>query len=271
MGSCASVDKSRPGPTMKLMSFGSRADSLVIPESPKKENSVPQSALAAAAEDYGGAPAKSRWSFSSTKKSLESPRKENSVPGDTPTAAEEQGVRPVKSRWSFSSAKKSFGSKEETFFDSQPWLESDDEFHSVNGDFTPSRGNTPKNSFSERLPRMRNNLLFDEKPQSPSLAPVRRRKKLAELFRDSIREEREEYSEGSQESQSETSKISARSTPYVSGANSNVCSSELNTIEDPVTEKKSLRSAHRCLPGFASCGSFSEKRKKMSPAAVAVK
>ncbi|KAL4570947.1 hypothetical protein LXL04_026612 [Taraxacum kok-saghyz] len=38
-----------------------------------------------------------------------------------------------------------FGSKEETFFDSQAWLESDcdDDFKSVNGDFTPSRGNTP--------------------------------------------------------------------------------------------------------------------------------
>ncbi|KAG6390094.1 hypothetical protein SASPL_151574 [Salvia splendens] len=37
------------------------------------------------------------------------------------------------------------GSKDDAFFDSQPWLESDceDEFLSVNGDFTPSRGSTP--------------------------------------------------------------------------------------------------------------------------------
>ncbi|KAG2261387.1 hypothetical protein Bca52824_068466 [Brassica carinata] len=70
----------------------------------------------------------------------------------------------VKSRWSFSSSKKSFGSKDEAFFDTQQWLQSDsdDDFHSVNGDFTPSRGNTPKSSFSDRLPRI-NNLIFHEK------------------------------------------------------------------------------------------------------------
>uniref|UniRef100_J3LX56 Uncharacterized protein n=1 Tax=Oryza brachyantha TaxID=4533 RepID=J3LX56_ORYBR len=37
------------------------------------------------------------------------------------------------------------GSKDESFFESRPWLDSDseDDFHSVRGDFTPSRGNTP--------------------------------------------------------------------------------------------------------------------------------
>ncbi|KAJ1270578.1 hypothetical protein BS78_06G063000 [Paspalum vaginatum] len=37
------------------------------------------------------------------------------------------------------------GSKDESFFEARPWLDSDseDDFHSVRGDFTPSRGSTP--------------------------------------------------------------------------------------------------------------------------------
>ncbi|KAL8160077.1 hypothetical protein V2J09_001614 [Rumex salicifolius] len=49
-------------------------------------------------------------------------------------------VSPFNSVSSFSNC----GSKEEAFFDTQGWLESDcDEFYSVNGDFTSSRGSTP--------------------------------------------------------------------------------------------------------------------------------
>ncbi|XP_010528170.1 PREDICTED: uncharacterized protein At3g27210 [Tarenaya hassleriana] len=271
MGSCASVDKSRSGPAMKLVAFGTRADILVIPESPKKANSgLVATPPEMVAEDGGGA-ADSRWSFSSAQKSLESPRRENSVWGDTPTSAKDC---PIKSRWSFSSAKKSFGSREEAFFDSQAWLESDDEFHSVNGDFTPSRGNTPKSgSFSDRVPRL-HNLTFEEKPLSPSEAPTPRRKKLAELFRDdSIRED---SSEDSPENQSRSSEISSFNTPYVSETNSSVCSGELRAIEDSAAaeeKERKLRSfSPGCLPRFASCGSFSDRRKKTSLAAtVAVK
>ncbi|KNA19847.1 hypothetical protein SOVF_057680 [Spinacia oleracea] len=46
---------------------------------------------------------------------------------------------------SISSYRSFGGSKDEAFFDTQGWLDSDcdDDFHSVNGDFTPSRSNTP--------------------------------------------------------------------------------------------------------------------------------
>lgn len=49
------------------------------------------------------------------------------------------------------------GSKDESFFEARPWLDSDseDDFHSVRGDFTPSRGSTPdhqrQTSFTERI------------------------------------------------------------------------------------------------------------------------
>ncbi|XP_013599377.1 PREDICTED: uncharacterized protein At3g27210 isoform X2 [Brassica oleracea var. oleracea] len=154
------------------------------------------------------------------------------------------------------SAKKIFGSKDETFFDTQQWLQSDsdDDFHSVNGDFTPSRGNTPKSSFSDRLPRI-NNLIFHEKKPSrgSSPAPKPRRKKLGDLFRESIREEREESSGGS----------SSLSSPYHSGEFNKVAIEEDSSIKEE--KKKSNWQHHRCLPGFSACGgSFMERRKKMS-------
>ncbi|CAH2045237.1 unnamed protein product [Thlaspi arvense] len=241
-----------------------RADSMVTPESPTKDNSAP---MTVKPEKNDAVSIVSNVSQSSpAKKSFESPRKSTSIPVVSPA---NNNSTPVKSRWSFSSSKKSFGSKDEAFFDSQQWLQSDsdDDFHSVNGDFTPSRGNTPKSSFSDRPPRF-NNLIFQEKNPSrgSSPAPKPRRKKLGELFRDSIREEREESSGGS----------SSLSSPYdLSGANSG----EFNNaaIEDAgVKEEKKKSNWHhrRCLPGLSSCGgSFMERRKKMSSetAVVAVK
>lgn len=123
-------------------------------------------------------------------------------------------------------------------------------------DFTPSLGNTPQCSFSERLPRIHKPLFEEEKPRvSFSLPPAPRRKKLGELFRDSIREEREMILEEPSETQSEESKKS-------SGDNS----AELKVIEDSEKEKKNLKSLnyhHRCLPRFSTFkGSLMEKRKK---------
>ncbi|KAF3487531.1 hypothetical protein F2Q69_00055870 [Brassica cretica] len=244
---------------------------MVTPESPTKDtNSAPMPVK----NDGVTIISNSLYSSSpSAKKIFESPSKSTtSVPVASPA---------VKSRWSFSSSKKSFGvytssscsslsfglfclkmvseskgSKDETFFDTQQWLQSDsdDDFHSVNGDFTPSRGNTPKSSFSDRLPRI-NNLIFHEKKPSrgSSPAPKPRRKKLGDLFRESIREEREESSGGS----------SSLSSPYLSGEFNKVAIEEDSSIKEE--KKKSNWQHHRCLPGFSACGgSFMERRKKMS-------
>ncbi|CAN6910863.1 unnamed protein product [Brassica oleracea] len=219
---------------------------MVTPESPTKDtNSAPMPVK----NDGVTIISNSLYSSSpSAKKIFESPRKSTtSVPVASPA---------VKSRWSFSSSKKSFGSKDETFFDTQQWLQSDsdDDFHSVNGDFTPSRGNTPKSSFSDRLPRI-NNLIFHEKKPSrgSSPAPKPRRKKLGDLFRESIREEREESSGGS----------SSLSSPYLSGEFNKAAIEEDSSIKEE--KKKSNWQHHRCLPGFSACGgSFMERRKKMS-------
>ncbi|EPS70931.1 hypothetical protein M569_03840, partial [Genlisea aurea] len=66
------------------------------------------------------------------------------------------------------------GCKEEGFFDSQPWLDSDceEDYFSVNGgDFTPSRGTTPVHH------------AFQTPPPSDS------KKRLSELFQESLRGE----------------------------------------------------------------------------------
>ncbi|XP_023772830.1 uncharacterized protein LOC111921480 [Lactuca sativa] len=78
---------------------------------------------------------------------------------------------------------RNFGSKEETFFDSQAWLESDcdDDFMSVNGEFTPSnsRGNTPiHHKFSAG-----NNVNKHEASPNGSEKKMR----LSDLFKDSLR------------------------------------------------------------------------------------
>lgn len=90
-----------------------------------------------------------------------------------------------------------FGSKEETFFDSQAWLESDceDDFMSVNGEFTPSRGNTPvHHNFSAGMPLIKGGAatVDDQKPSitpsHPSVNPSKKKMRLSDLFNDSLRE-----------------------------------------------------------------------------------
>ncbi|KAG2301528.1 hypothetical protein Bca52824_030179 [Brassica carinata] len=217
-----------------------RADNMVTPASPTKDISSVEKNDPVVSIVANTSP--------STNKIFESPRKSTtSIPVASPT---------VKPRWSFSSSKKSLGSKDETFFDTQQWLQSDsdDDFHSVNGDFTPSRGNTPKCSFSDRPPRIQS-LIFQDKKSSrgSSPAPRPRRKKLGELFRDSIRERPEESSGAS----------SALSSPYLSGEFKNTAVEDISVKEEK--KKKSNWQHHRCLPGFSSCGGRStERRKKMS-------
>ncbi|GAB4848003.1 hypothetical protein Ancab_002663 [Ancistrocladus abbreviatus] len=64
-------------------------------------------------------------------------------------------VSPINSATAFR-CQSSAGTKEETFFDSQAWLESDcdDDFYSVNGDFTPSRGSPPVHGSAAGSPRV---------------------------------------------------------------------------------------------------------------------
>lgn len=162
------------------------------------------------------------------------------------------------------------GSKEEAFFDSKGWLDSDceDDFYSVNGDFTPSRGTTPVHP-SFGTPAINKNLSHHVAPE-----PSPKKKNLLELFKESVRENQNgEFGNNSNNEEKEVKPIvihdvhtkSAQSTPYISGGNS-TCSSIERTMND---ENDSVKPIQCCLPSLASCRSFSERRRKASLAITA--
>ncbi|XP_059669987.1 uncharacterized protein At3g27210-like [Cornus florida] len=240
MGACVSVHKDSDSIMKLRLSFGSKTEKLVVP-SPIKDKPI--------------------------------------ISVDRPVA----GVG-LKSQWSPSNQVTSFdlGSKDETFFDSQAWLESDceDDFLSVNGDFTPSRGSTPvHHNFSTGTPLVNRALLQDRAPGSiPEPSPTEKKKKLSELFRDSFGGDQDVDSRHMLINQNEVnvkregtvatldlSQKSANGTPYVSGSNS-VCSSERTPNGDFRREKeKSIRSTQCCLPRLLSSSSFSERKKNLPP------
>ncbi|EOY02761.1 hypothetical protein QUC31_018008 [Theobroma cacao] len=236
MGSCVSVHKSSQESAMKLgLSFGSKTDKLIIPPSPVKEKPAANCDFAL---------------------NVQSP-----------------------------STLKDLGSKDETFFDSRAWLDSDceDDFFSVNGDFTPSRGNTPvHHSFAMGTPQVKKGTEEGSPGSVSETSPTGKKKKLVELFRESIREDQDvnelntprnqDLANGKIEAKPTIQDLlppkSADGTPYVSGANS-LCTSERTANGDnPIFKEKPFKSVQCCLPSLVSCKSFSERKKKMSPAIV---
>jgi len=178
------------------------------------------------------------------------------VNGDRPIA--EGGL---KSQWSQShpvTAVHDFGSKEETFFDSQTWLESDcdDDFVSVNGDFTPSRGSTPLHqSFSA----LANRTLSDDKTpgSKPEPSPTSK-KKLAELFRDSSRNKQDVDDQNMSTNQNGVTPRPEIGIPLIHPRTPNGgYTSEM--------EKQPTKSGQCCLPRMLSTQSYRERRKKTTP------
>ncbi|KAL2552561.1 hypothetical protein Fot_06180 [Forsythia ovata] len=160
------------------------------------------------------------------------------------------------------------GSKEETFFDSQAWLESDceDDFLSVNGDFTPSRGSTPvHNNFSAGTPRV------SQAELSPgSTTPPEKRKKLSELFRESLQGDQDADKQNAASNENEVAaKVehlpkSAKWTVYVPRANSGY-SREKTTNGAFRAEDKSANSVQCCLPRLLSSSRSCTERMMTSP------
>lgn len=165
-----------------------------------------------------------------------------------------------------------FGSKDEAFFDSQAWLESDcedDDFMSVRGDFTPSRGSTPvHHNFSAGTPRVNGALLVERTtPVSlPEPSPNTQKRRLSDLFKDSLH--------GNHDANDEQSPLSNQNetdgklgTPYTSKANSVSSNGRTPPNGDfKPGREKSMKSVQCCLPYMLSTRSYSERKKKMSPA-----
>ncbi|KAK2451441.1 hypothetical protein QL285_010496 [Trifolium repens] len=163
-----------------------------------------------------------------------------------------------------------FGSKEEAFFDSKAWIDSDceDDFYSVNGDFTPSRGNTP---IHHKFATPGANKTSQNKPSSSSESSPDKGKKLLELFKESVKDNNQD-DDGKEKKQvkptiQDVLPKSSNSTPSRSAANS-ACSSERFASEGraSVRDQKSPKSSLFCFPSLTSCRSFRERRSKTSPA-----
>ncbi|XP_073117228.1 uncharacterized protein At3g27210-like [Elaeis guineensis] len=175
-----------------------------------------------------------------------------------------------------------FGSKEEIFFDSRPWLDSDceDDFYSVNGEFTPSRGSTPNyQTTTTATPRLNDAFFIDKFPDSKSEPSPTGRKKLAELLRESSQGEKNIKEQNASDNKKfeingkpDGGKISSDQppksldgSPYISGANS-VYSGEVSPTRDPKNRKeRTWKSVHCCLPSLVQSFNFDERRQKMSP------
>ncbi|KAL0331868.1 UNVERIFIED_CONTAM: hypothetical protein Scaly_2088300 [Sesamum calycinum] len=147
-------------------------------------------------------------------------------------------------------------------------------------DFTPSRGNTPvHHKFSL------GNLRVNKAPVGegtvgsiPQPSPPDKKKKLSELFKESLRDDQyieEETAARNKDEAPENVVPEATSlvqppkftneTPYLSGANSGN-SSERTPNGVLKAEDKSVKSAQCCIPRLLSSRSFSERRKRTSPA-----
>ncbi|KAF2316431.1 hypothetical protein GH714_041772 [Hevea brasiliensis] len=155
-----------------------------------------------------------------------------------------------------------------------------------NLEFTPSCGSTPvHHNFFMGTPKINKTTLEDRPPGSiPEPSPTGKKKRLSELFKESLREEPEAddlHNSGKQNTANGKIEVkptildvlpkSASGTPYISGPNS-VCGSERTANGDALIERdKSIKSAQCCLPSLISRCSAGERKKKMSPApAIAV-
>ncbi|CAL5017431.1 unnamed protein product [Urochloa decumbens] len=135
------------------------------------------------------------------------------------------------------------GSKDESFFEARPWLDSDseDDFYSVRGDFTPSRTSTPDHprlitSFSGHMP---------VDTSKPSL--IQKKQRLLELL-----QEKQHYDDDDDDS------VTDGSSDLENGA---VHAEE--HLKTPRKGKKSNKSSRSgCFPSLIWKHSFTSGRKK---------
>uniref|UniRef100_A0A1J3DEB8 Uncharacterized protein n=1 Tax=Noccaea caerulescens TaxID=107243 RepID=A0A1J3DEB8_NOCCA len=144
------------------------------------------------------------------------------------------------------------------FFDSRGWLDSDceDDFMSVDGEFTPSRGTTPvHHKFCNQTPKAEEKKHEDEPP------PTDNKKRLLELFKETQDEDDEEEEDDVAEGKARAClwlrtpvRSSAPATPF-----------NHNDRERQHERLKRVRSAAHggCVPRLVSCSSFTERRRKM--------
>ncbi|KAI9169750.1 hypothetical protein LWI28_017165 [Acer negundo] len=158
-------------------------------------------------------------------------------------------------------------STEDLFFDSQPWLDSDcEDYFSVNGDLTPSCGNTPihHKSCIDATDQPEKILYIDSASNcipepEPSSTDVK--KQLIELFQESFRD-----GPTSETKPTIADYLPSKPTsPYESVPNS-VCSNGTPGYGVSCHKKdKSAQSSPCCIPGLIRNLSFADRKKRLSP------
>ncbi|XP_031268005.1 uncharacterized protein At3g27210-like [Pistacia vera] len=171
----------------------------------------------------------------------------------------------------------SLSSKEEMFFDSQAWLESDcEDYFSVNGDLTPSSGNSPIHHKSAiDTPHLDKIVYTDSTPMPNSLpepSPTDMKKQLIELFRESFSDgcsDGDQNLHGQQEAKPTVFDLPPKSTsPYELVPNS-VCNSERTPYREIYSRKgKSSQYSQCCIPSLMRSLSFTERKKGLSSASA---
>ncbi|KAM3353713.1 hypothetical protein ACQJBY_024710 [Aegilops geniculata] len=169
------------------------------------------------------------------------------------------------------------GSKDEMFFESQPWLDSDceDDFYSINGDFTPSRGSTPVHQPRAQTV-MSNVFLPDNAAQSPnsSEASPTGRRKLADLLQEATRNDTRESAAATGEPDS--GKSGQQAVALAAGKSvsepSSGCSTEATPVREARTRKeRAWYSGRCCLSTFVhSLALDDEGQQKTAPGPCAV-
>ncbi|KFK37644.1 hypothetical protein AALP_AA3G010000 [Arabis alpina] len=156
----------------------------------------------------------------------------------------------------------SSGYKEEmVFFDSRGWLDSDceDDFMSVDGEFTPSRGTTPvHHNFCDQIPKAEETKHEEEEEALPS--PTDNKKRLLELFKETQDEDEEEEQEVDVVAKSKARACLWLRTPVRSSAPT----TPYNNDRERQRLKRVRSATHGgCVPRLVSCSSFTERRRKM--------
>ncbi|PIA51206.1 hypothetical protein AQUCO_01100207v1 [Aquilegia coerulea] len=224
---------------------------------------------------------KFRFSTSSKGKKIlvPMPTKENGLNGEDPTITQFG----FKSQSSVTPPLTSFrinGSKDDTFFDSQAWLESDceDDFLSVNGDFTPSRGSTSSHQGNKGNPQLNKSEFLGRAPDlNAEPSPTDKKMKLSELLQESLGgDEAYENQNTTNEDKLETKPANlvhpSKSTNGISYLFPNLSKSFSSRSSDRTPNRfarsekeRSTKASHCCLPSLVTSLSFTERRKRMSP------
>ncbi|XP_072992853.1 uncharacterized protein At3g27210-like isoform X1 [Typha latifolia] len=198
-----------------------------------------------------------------------SPTKDKSLNGKDPVGGFDLRVNSVEHDPDFA------GNAEEIFFDSWAWLDSDceDDFFSVNGDFTPSRGSTP--DYQRRAPAVNTVIFTDRLSDTKSEPSPTSRRKLADLFQEKLQDEKTVSEQTAVED-----KLDINMKPIKYNLNGNQTlklvdvtpsKSEGSSVEAtpgsyPKKNKgKTGNAARCCFPSLVRTFIADERRQKMSP------